>query len=95
MPRITPFSIGRRWRCDNIERQLRGQPPFDFVILGPGVNAQNKIVRIEVVGHGPGVCWNLKAGRCSHACHHGLETEFSLRHLKKFGVLQEIEASPT
>jgi hypothetical protein len=44
MARITPFSVGRRWYCDN---STTGRPNFTFVIIGPGSKPDEKRCRLE------------------------------------------------
>ena len=44
MARITPFSVGQRWYCDNTGR---GRGSFTFVILGPGDKPNEKKCRLE------------------------------------------------
>jgi len=44
MARITPFSVGQRWYCDN---SATGRPSFTFVILGPGFKSYEKRCRLE------------------------------------------------
>ena len=44
MARVTPFSIGRRWYCDNT---AGSRPSFTFIIIGPGLKAWEKTCRLE------------------------------------------------
>lgn len=84
--RRTPFSPGRRWHCVPEDKA-----PFDFVVLGPGTQPLYKRCRIEVEGHDPArLCGTLSMlHRCFYRCSHGLEQDYSHKHLKKYATLIE------
>jgi hypothetical protein len=82
MPRITPFSVGRRWKFKEADRyHAFGPPARFFVVVGPGERPNTKLCRIEVEGHG---------GPCEmRHCLHGVEQDYSHKHLKRYATLVE------
>ena len=90
----TKFSVGRRWRCTR--EPGKRDPIFDFVILGdPKYSFGNadyykknhRRCRIEVIEHGTTSRRSDDPSRCCDQCAHGVEQDYSLAHLKKYGVL--------
>lgn len=84
--RSTPFSVGRRWFCDNGFKR-DGRSRFWFVIIGPGENysgkpsATHKRCRLDVHPEDLASCRN---GYKSH----GTVSDYSHAHLKKFAQLE-------
>lgn len=85
-PRVTPFSVGRRWRVTRVER-----PSFDFVVVGPGDRPNTKRCRLDVdfewfrrCGYGEPSEQQLRM-----AGHH-IEQDYSHKHLKKCAKLVEL-----
>jgi hypothetical protein len=83
--RLTLFSPGRRWRVDQKPDDKYRDRPFDFLILGPGTKPDRKLCRIEVVGHDH---------PCCPTCQHGMESEYTHKHLKRYARLVE-ETAPS
>lgn len=86
MARVTQFSVGRRWRCQNRE----GRAPFDFVIIGKGHNDNHKLCILET----PEEALEFdRLGYHSKYRYHGLISEYPHSHLKKRALLQD-EVTP-
>jgi hypothetical protein len=80
MTRITPFSIGRRWRCIRPDRIS-----FDFVIVAPGNRPDTKKCRLEPL---PGQ--ERLFGEERVKTFRGADQSYPHRHLKKVAVLVPI-----
>jgi hypothetical protein len=76
---MTPFAVGRRWRCVRRPGDGGRCPSFDFVIIGPPTETKG----------------NYKSCRLECRCEdkrghfHGLVQDYSHKHLKKYAVLVE------
>ncbi len=82
---LTPFSVGRRWRCTK-RRRDEGRVVYDFIILGAGKNIKNKPskyhsrCRIEVLAED-------RAAKRPGYKSHGMESTYSHVHMRKVATL--------
>lgn len=70
------FAIGRRWRCTR-----RNRHSFDFVIVAAGSKPDTKRCRVEVLD---------EKRRDRPGSGHGIEQEYSHRHIKRCAKLVEV-----
>lgn len=74
------YAIGQRWRVKDWD-QHREREPFWFVIIGPGSKADRKLCRLEVPAD--------RRSKFGGFSHHGLQQEYTHKHLRKSATLEE------
>lgn len=88
------YEIGQRWYCDkrsnpNLRNCDRAGSNFWFVIIGKGSKPGQKLCRLELE--------NPEKALFYEKGNHGMEQEYTHKHLQKYAVLdtREVEAKKT
>jgi hypothetical protein len=89
--RVTPFSVGRRWYCGNVDVAGNRRPPFTFVIIGPGHNDDHRRCRLEYDRVWLECCGYSGMGLTGklESLADGMVSEYNRKHLRKYATLVE------